>query len=331
MTPNSSNACSPEPHPVRGYCFIAAATFCWAASASFGKLVFSGRIGWGGRHLGALDPLILSQARVTFSLLALVPALLLLRGRSALAMRRADILRCMALGVLGITVSNFFYYLAIDKTNVPTAIILQYTAPIWVLLYMLARGRQRATWPRIVAVGAAVAGSALAIGVIGGGSHMVLNAAGVLAAEIAALGFAFYNVYGHDVLRRNERWRVIVYALLGAVIFWQFVNPPWKVAHAHYSGDQWLFLVVFALGSWLLPFSFYFAGLQHIDATRAIVTSCLEPVFAIAIAAGLLGDQLGPWQIVGVVAVLVGTVIIQLPSRGEPAEEPPDAITLRVD
>ena len=330
MTPKSSNACSPRPHPVRGYLFIAAATFCWAAAAAFGKLVFDGRIAWGGHRVAALDPLILSQARVTFSLAALAPALLLTRGRHALAMRGADILRCMALGVCGITASNFFYYLAIEKTNVPTAIILQYTAPVWVLLYMLARHRQRPSGTRALAVLAAVLGSALAIGAFGAG-QMKLNTAGVVAAEVAALAFAFYNVYGHDVLRRHERWRVIVYALVGAVAFWLVVNPPWKVIQAHYSSGQWIFLAVFALGSWLLPFSFYFAGLQHIDATRAIVTSCLEPVFAIAIAALLLGDVLRPLQVVGVLAVLVGTVIIQLPSRGEPVEEPPDAITLRVD
>lgn len=292
--------------------------------------MFEGRIALGGHHIAALDPLILSQARVTFSLLVVVPALLILRGRRALAMRGADIARCMALGVLGITASNFFYYLAIAKTSVPTAIILQYTAPVWVLLYMLARRLQRPTAPRIVSVVAAVIGSALAVGAFGA-SALKLNTAGVVAAQIAAVGFAFYNVYGHEVLGRNERWRVIVYALVGAVTFWLVVNPPWKVVAAHYSSGQWLFLVVFALLSWLLPFSFYFAGLQHIDATRAIVTSCLEPVFAIAISVAFLGDRLGPLQIVGVVAVLVGTVIIQLPSRGEPAEAPPDAITLRVD
>jgi len=42
--------------------------------------------------------------------------------------------------VLGVAVSNYFYYVAIQKTNVATAIILQYTAPVWVLLYVVARG-----------------------------------------------------------------------------------------------------------------------------------------------------------------------------------------------
>jgi len=67
--------------------------------------------------------------------------------------------------------------------------------------------------------------------------------------------------------------------------------------------------------SMLLPFSFYFAGLQYLDATRAIVTSCLEPVFAILIAAAFLGEGLGPLQVVGVVVVLTASIVVQLPEK----------------
>jgi len=38
------------------------------------------------------------------------------------------------LGTLGVAASNYFYYIAIQKTSVAIAIIVQYTAPVWVLL-----------------------------------------------------------------------------------------------------------------------------------------------------------------------------------------------------
>jgi drug/metabolite transporter (DMT)-like permease len=40
----------------------------------------------------------------------------------------------------------------------------------------------------------------------------------------------------------------------------------------------------------LIPFSLYFIGLQHLDPTRAIVTACLEPVWAILLTAMILGE-----------------------------------------
>jgi drug/metabolite transporter (DMT)-like permease len=90
------------------------------------------------------------------------------------------------------------------------------------------------------------------------------------------------------------------------------INPPWRLAAVNYSKEQWLYLVVFAITSVLVPFSFYFAGLQYLDATRGIVTSCLEPVFSIIIAAIVLGERVRSLQTVGIMLVLVATVLVQL-------------------
>ena len=216
--------------------------------------------------------------------------------------------------MLGVAASNYFYYFAIQKTNVATAIILQYTAPVWVLLYMAARGLQKPSAKRVLAVGLAVVGSALAIGVIGTGRFR-MNAIGVVAAILAAFSFAFYNVAGHGILARYDRWKVLLWTLLAASVFWVIVNPPWKILGAHYSGAQWMFLLVFSLISVLVPFSFYFAGLQHLEPTRAIVASCLEPVFSIIIAAIVLCEILRPLQTLGIIIVLVAIVIVQMPDR----------------
>jgi len=312
LTRNASTSCSAPKHPLRGYLSIAAAALCWGASAALGKAVFTGRLLASAQALRPIDTLILTQMRVSFALLILAPAVLLRGGRAGLRMPIRDIGRCFALAVLGVAASNFFYFWAIAKTSVATAIILQYTAPVWVLLYLVARRRQRATAQRVSAVAAAVAGLALVVG-----GHLRVNPAGVAAGLAAAFSFAFYNLYGHGLLARYDRWRVLVYTLVGATVFWLFVNPPWRILAAHYSAGQWIFLLVFSVTSVLLPFSFYFAGLQYLDATRAIVTSCLEPVFAIVLAAAFVGESLAGLQVAGIALVLAATVVVQLAAGGE--------------
>lgn len=220
----------------------------------------------------------------------------------------------MVIGVTGVAASNYFYYLAIQKTNVATAIILQYTAPVWVLLYMVARRLQRATAQRVISIVLALIGIALVIDVFGGGG-LRLNRVGVIAAMLASLSFACYNVFGGQLVQQYDRWKALVYVLLGTVAFWLIVNPPWRVVAAHYSGKQWMFLAIFSVTSVLLPFSLYFSGLHHLDPTRAIVTSCLEPVFSIAITAVALGEFVGRIQVLGMVLVLGATVMIQAPGR----------------
>ncbi len=264
--------------------------------------------------LGAIDPLILSQSRTTLSLLVLLPVLLIRRGAPALLVPRRDLVRFLLIGVLGVAASNFLYYLAIQRTNVATAIILQYTAPVWVLLYTVLRGGYKPSPRRSAAVGLAVVGCALAVGFVGSGG-LSLDPVGVAAALLAAFSFAFYNVAGHSVLARYDRWKVLLWVLLSAATFWIFVNPPWKIWAAHFGREQWGFMLIFSLVSVLGPFSCYFAGLQHLEPTRAVVVSCLEPVFSILIAAVALGELLRPLQTVGIVVVVIAIVLIQWPER----------------
>jgi drug/metabolite transporter (DMT)-like permease len=227
------------------------------------------------------------------------------------------------LGIVGLASANYFYYLSIQKTSVATAIVLQYVAPVWVLLYMVARRLQRPTLQRVTGVVLAVIGCGVAVGEVGVRSgfpwiifvNAHFSAIGVLAAEIAAVSFAFYNIYCQHLLQQYQRWTVLVYALLGATVFWQVVNPPWKVIAHHYSGGQWLFMTVFSVTSMLIPFSLYFTGLQYLDPTRAIVTACLEPVWAILLTALILGELVSPIQVVGIGVVLLATVLVQRPDR----------------
>jgi DME family drug/metabolite transporter len=297
--------------------FIGSAAFLWGVSAVLGRAVFTGRLRLGSGMIGPVDPLILSQSRTTFSLLVLLPILLASGGWQRIKLPLRDLAYCFLLGTLGVAVSNYFYYLAIQRTNVATAIIVQYTAPVWVLIYVVARGQQKMSLQKVAAVALAVTGIALVIDLLDArsGSAAHLDMLGIVAALLASFSFAFYNIAGHGILSRYDRWRVLMWTLAAASVFWLVVNPPWKVAAAHYAPAQWLFLFVFSMISVLGAFSLYFLGLQHLEPTRAIIASCLEPVFSILLAAVLLGEVLRPIQTIGIVFVLAAIVIVQRPDQ----------------
>ena len=304
-----SKSASIETHATRGYIYIAASAVFWGISASLGRAAFTGRL-LPDSGIARIDPLVLSQARTTFSCLVVAAGLLLTRGAGRLRIPAVDFARTFALGLLGVAASNYFYYLAIQRTNVATAIIVQYTAPVWVLLYTLARRIERPTASKLISVAMAVTGIAMVIGLFGQGK-LQLNKTGVMAALIAAFSFAYYNVAGHSILARYDRWLVLLYTTFAASLFWIVVNPPKRIVAAHYSPAVWFFLFVFSVVSVLIPFTFYFAGLQHLRPTRAIIASCLEPVFTVLIAAIALGEVVRPLQAVGIALVLASIVVVQ--------------------
>ena len=303
-------------HTARGFLYIGLAAVQWGIAASLGRAVFTGRLRLHGQVIGSIDPLMLAQSRGSISFLILAAILLARRGTEIFRLPLIDIGRAILLGTLGVAASNYLYYLAIQRTNVATAIIVQYTAPVWVLFYMVGRGLQKATLKRIGAVGLALTGIALVIDVFGGvGLH--LDTVGMIAAILAAFSFSYYNVAAHGMLARYDRWKVLLWTLMVASCFWLFAHSPAKVIAAGYTREQWMFMTVFSVVSVLGPFSCYFAGLQHLEPTSAVVASCLEPVFAILIAALALGEGVNITQGMGILLVLLAIVLIQWPEREE--------------
>jgi drug/metabolite transporter (DMT)-like permease len=296
--------------------FIAAATFCWGAAVTFGKAIFNGSL-FAGHAL--ISPMVLTQTRTSFTVLVLVPVLYLRFGGKIFRINKSDLILCALVGTLGVACSNYFYYLAVQKATVALAITVQYTAPVWVLAYMVARGRQRATPQRLTAAIMAIAGIALTLGLFHSG--ITLSAIGVGAALLASFGYAFYNVAAQGLITRNHQLTIMTYVLLSAAVLWLVVNPPWRLAGQHYSARQWGFFFVFACLSMLLPYIFYFSGLKYLDPTRAVITSCLEPVFAILFAVIFVHEVLRPLQVAGIVTVLAATVMVQIPRKGASVTE----------
>lgn len=300
----------PQSHPWRGYFFITAATLCWGVAATAGKAVFSGRLFAGHAQI---SPVVLSQARTSFAVTVLALFLLLRFGTSFFRLSRRDLGLCALTGTLGLAGSNYFYYLAIEKATVAIAITLQYTAPVWVLIAMVLRRKERFTVRRVSAVALALAGIVLAIDAFHSG--LSLKAIGVIGGMIASFSFAFYNIAAQELVSRNHQFKIMFYALLAAAMLWLVVNPPGRLIAEHFSSAQWSFLFLFACLSTLLPYFFYFTGLKYLDPTRAIIASCLEPVFAILIAAIFVGERLRVLQAAGIAAVLAATVMVQVQGR----------------
>jgi drug/metabolite transporter (DMT)-like permease len=73
----------------------------------------------------------------------------------------------------------------------------------------------------------------------------------------------------------------------------------------------WSLMVWMVVLGTIVPFALVVAALRHITATRAGVTSMLEPVLAIVVAWAWLGESLDPLQASGAAATLAGISLAQ--------------------
>lgn len=132
--------------------------------------------------------------RVSIAALVLVgPGLLALRGRWSVL--RANIGLLTFYGLLAVAGAQLCYFLAVQRLDVGVALLIEYTAPVTVVLWMWARHAQRPG--PLTAAGAALAavGLVLLLDVVSGGS---IDTIGVLWALGAMVGAAAYFIVSAD-------------------------------------------------------------------------------------------------------------------------------------
>jgi len=292
-------------HPFRGYLYILGAAFFWGVSATVARFLITRQF----------DTLILVQMRITISCLILLPFFLAFRPR-LLRVARTDLLDFALLGIIGAAGSNFTYYFAIQETNVATAILMQYLAPVLVLAYAAAPREEKLTPVKITAGVLSLAGCFLAIA----GrdlSVVTLSPAGLTSGIASAFCWGFTNIWLRRMVKKYHVWTCIIWSFIFASIFWLFVNPPWTIAAGGYDAEAWGILALVAVISVLIPHSLYFTGVRYLTASRAIITATFEPVVAIATAALFIFEVPGPVQVAGAVLVLAAIAILQIKHEAE--------------
>jgi drug/metabolite transporter (DMT)-like permease len=289
-----------------GYVLAATAAVLWATGAVTAKWMFD--------TLSLdVDPSVLSGARAVLAFAVTLVYLVLFR-RAPLQARRRDLPFLAAFGVLGLAMVHFTYFKTISLTGVATAILLEYLAPILVLLISVAFLGERFTWALPAGVALSVAGTALMVGAAGGGRGLAVTPEGLAWGLASACFFALYTVMGKYASPRFSPWTLLVYGLGAASLFWIVVlgGPQriWAVLTYPPSLAGALYVAVF---STVLPFAAFLTALHHIDATKASVTASLEPAVAGVIAYVVLGESLTPVQLLGGLLVLAAIITVQAP------------------
>ena len=307
MSPSSAARAPIPAQPLRGYLLAMLAAAGWAAGGLTAKWLFI--------TTGAeLDPATLSAARALLSTTMLLGFLAIFRRRE-LVVRLRDLPFLIIFGVLGLALVHFTYFATIQLTSVPTAILLEYLAPILVLGVSVVALGERMTWALPIGVALSVTGCALMVGAIGGDGLRV-SPAGIAWGLSSAVFFALYTVMGKYAARRFSPWTLLTYGLGAATVFWLvYLGGPEPIIDVLRDGRTFAAVAVMALVSTIVPFGAFLAALHHIDATKASITATLEPVLA-GIATYLIPVLYAPLtalQLLGGTLVIAAVIVAQWP------------------
>jgi drug/metabolite transporter (DMT)-like permease len=291
-------------HAGRGYLYVSLAAVLFAVSGTSSKFLFN----------TGITPYQLIQMRTTVAFTGLL-IWLCLRQSAFLKISIKDLPYFLALGVFGIGAAQFLYLFAISKINVAAAILLHYTGPIFVALYVVCIQRKKIGAASILSIIGTLAGCFLVVGAYNL-EVLALNRIGIVSGLLAAVAFATYSVLSEYGMRKYTPWTVLLYGMLFAAIMWNVLHPPLEALLHRYSTVQWGWILFIGICGTILPFGLYFEGIKRIRPTHASITATLEPISAGVIASVFLGELMAPLQILGGLIVIGSVIMLQLKSAG---------------
>ncbi|MDQ0771364.1 drug/metabolite transporter (DMT)-like permease [Pseudarthrobacter defluvii] len=257
------------------------------------------------------------SARLTgAALLLALPAATALRGRWH--QLRDNWLTIVLFGLIGVAACQLFYFNAVARLSVGVALLLEYLAPVIIVLWLWAASRRR---PRVLTAGGtllSLAGLVLVLDLTGA---VKVDLVGVLWGMAAAVCLA---IYFFITAKENDTLPPIVLAsgglMTGAAVMW-LAAATGLLPMAFSTADT-------TLGPWTTPWWVSLAGLvvlatvlayvSGIMAARALgskvasFVSLTEVLFAVLWAWLLLGELPGPIQLLGGVLIVGGVILVRL-------------------
>jgi drug/metabolite transporter (DMT)-like permease len=261
-----------------------------------------------------MDPLTLATARFTIASLFFAAPFIAALVRRTISGR--DLLKMAFLGQLAFSTYFWLQYAGVQKTNAGVAAILVVGLfPLATALLAPLGGDRRPGWRVWAALALGFAGvAAVTLSKPQGVSKDADYFLGALCLVANAFAFAIYSLL-------TRRWmKGVPPATLtgGAMIFGSVGlllmcaasgGVPWD-SLARLDSTQWAalaFLIFFCSVAGFYAWSF---ALSRIEASRAAVWIYGEPVIAMALGAGWLGERYGPVALAGAAAIAVSAVAV---------------------
>ena len=273
--------------------------------------------------LADIPPTLLTALRCAIAA-GLLSVLALRRGFDAARELGTDAVTAFfILGTAGFVVSTHISYWGIYTTSAANAAILQATAPVMVALGARAYLGERLRARQRVGVTISMLGVLLVVteGRLAELAPSELRLGDFLTL-FALVGWTVYTVYGKRVLSRHSPALITTAAYVcGTLILipLAIVTAPLTPRPRLGSAVAWAVLLYHAIAG-AVAHLWWYAAVERVGPSRSAIFMNVTPIVGLVMAAVLVGEEIGPWQLGGAAMVLGG---VALTTGGRTIVRPP--------
>jgi len=306
-----------------GLAIAVASALAFSSSGPFVKPLLEG--GW---SLGAV-----LLVRMGVASLLLSPALISAMRRQRGFLRRHGLI-IVAFGLTAVAGCQVFYFAALQRMPVAVALLIQYIAPVLLVVAVWVRTRRAPS--KLVIIGSVVAMAGLVLVVdISGARFDLLGTLFALCAAVCAAAYFVIAARAGDSLpplalaAGGLLTGTLVMGILVATGLLPFAAPSITVVVAGLEVPGILPLLWVGAVATTLGYALGVIAVPLIGSRVASFVGLSEVLFALGFAWLLLGETPAPVQFVGGAVLLAGVVLVRL-DAGDPVEQRTETATVPV-
>ena len=223
---------------------------------------------------------------------------------------KRDVFQLIMFGIFGRAFCQLSYYVAVETSNAGTATVLQYTAPIIIMLYVSVRNKKVPQRIEMLALVLAVGGTFL-LATHGNITNLAISTETLVWGLASAVAMALYNLIPGELMKKFGTFNVIGWGMLIGGIFLCVFIKPWHVI------GMWDIYTVLAMAAvilvgTILSFTTYMEGVRLIGASKASLFASVEPVTATFMTVVFMGAAFQFVDFIGLAGILGAVLMLSL-------------------
>jgi len=236
--------------------------------------------------------------------------------RNELKPTKAELPWLILFGFVGVAMVQALYFVAIERMYIGIALLIEFTAPIWILLFLrfvLKKHVPKGLW---YAIALAFTGLLLITQIWSG---LSVDQIGLLAAFFDALALAGYFLIGDLLGKTKSSGAIATWGFGVASLLLVFALPVWNFPVAALTSEMnllgrfesyelpgWVLILWIVIMGTIAPYLLVISGLKILSASTASIFGMIEPVLAGMFAWWWLNESLTTTQLIGCVIVILG-------------------------
>lgn len=295
---------------LKAFIFIAIAGVLWGTSGIF---------------VNVLSPygftsIQMTAMRATVSFLCLL-VFVLIKDRKLFKAKPVDI-ALFALGGLGLFGTSSCYYASMQLTSISTAVVLMYTAPIFVTVFSVIFMKEKMSLLKIISIACMLVGCCFVSGLIGG---FKFDLVGILLGLLSGVSYATYNVVTKiAVMRKNSSVTASLYSIMFMTVFAVAFSSPWEIPANIAKNPSITLPFVVGLGvmTHVIPYLLYSNAMNYLPAGTTTAMGIIEPMSATLIGVIVYQQVPNVWAIIGIILILLAVFLLSRTEEEKPSGAP---------